>query len=309
MTEEIINYYNIMRRNFPFIIREKETILRILSNKDNIIICRKDSNNGLIAVSVINHGTILLLCVDLEYRNQGIGSGLLKESEDIIAGNGYNKITAGAGFDYIMPGVPLARSYYKAGSKGLCPYINNNAADFFTKRGYIHSCNCDFFDMKISLKDFTENIYNTRDNTENIIYRWATPDDIDNICECTDDAYQDFTKYYKDNALYSGCNNPGVLAAFYNNEACGTLIVRTEDMDNDIGSFGCLTVKHAYQGKHIAINLIKTGTKYLKDAGLKEAFIGYTYSGLDYLYGQAGYKPWIYYMMAEKEIHGELWSI
>ena len=75
MTEEIINCYNIMRRNFPFIIREKETILRILSNKDNIIICRKDSDNGLIAVSVINHGTILLLCVDLEYRNQGIGIG------------------------------------------------------------------------------------------------------------------------------------------------------------------------------------------------------------------------------------------
>lgn len=302
--EDVLEIFDIYKRNFPFIIREKETVLRILSNKDNIIICRKDSSNRLIAISVINYKSILLLCVDLQYRNKGIGSGLLKESENIIFKNGYNKVTAGAGFDYIMPGVPCARSRYKTGSKGFCPYIGDNAADFFSKRGYVHTCGCDFFDMKISLKDFTETGYNINNNIEKIIYRWATPDDINSICECTDDAYQDFTKYYKDNALYSDMGNPGVLAAFHNNEVCGTLIIKTEDMDNGIGSFGCLTVKHAYQGKHIAINLIKTGTKYLKDTGLKEAFIGYTYSGLDYLYGQAGYKTWIYYMMAEKEIYG-----
>lgn len=300
--ENLAYIFNIYKKNFPFIIREKETVLRILSNKDNIIICRKDSRNNLIAVSVINHGTILLLCVDLKYRNQGIGSMLLKESEDIIAGNGYHKVNAGVGFDYIMPGVPCARIYYKKDSMGICPYINDNAAEFFSKRGYKHTYECDFFDMKISLKDFTENVYNTKDNIEKIIYRWATLDDIDSICKCTDDAYKDFTEYYKDNALYNGMGNPGVLAAFYNNEACGTLIVKTEDIDNDIGSLGCLTVKNAYQGNHIAVNLIKMGTKYLKDTRLKEAFIGYTYSGLDYLYGQAGYKTWIYYMIAEKEI-------
>ncbi len=53
------------------------------------------------------------------------------------------------GFDYIMPGVPSARSYYKAENEELSQDINNIAADFFIKRGYIHSCNCDFFDMKL----------------------------------------------------------------------------------------------------------------------------------------------------------------
>ena len=64
----------------------------------------------------------------------------------------------------------------------------------------------------------------------------------------------------------------------------------------------CALPIYAYQGKHIAVNLITIGTKYLKDMGFKEAFIGYTYSGLEHLYGYAGYKIWVYYMMAAKEV-------
>ncbi len=209
------------------------------------------------------------------------------------------------GFDYIMPGVPSARSYYKAENEGLSQDINNIAADFFIKRGYIHSCNCDFFDMKLDLKDFKKDGYNIGDIIEGVTYKWATEDNINSIYECTDDAYQDFTKYYTNRELYNSSSKHKVLVALCNNQAAGTLIVNSEDTGNSTGSFGCLTVRHAYQGKHIAVNLITIGTKYLKDMGFKEAFIGYTYSGLEHLYGYAGYKIWVYYMMAEKEIKTE----
>jgi hypothetical protein len=35
---------------------------------------------------------------------------------------------------------------------------------------------------------------------------------------------------------------------------------------------------------------------------MKEAFLSYTYSGLDRLYGAAGYKINVYYMMAKKNL-------
>lgn len=298
----LLEIYEIYKRNLPFIIREKEIVLHILSNKDNIIINRRDSSGRLIAAAVANKSAILLLCVDKEYRNQGIGSGLLSECESIIIKNGYNRITAGAGFDYIMPGVPAARSYYKTENEGICQDISNNAADFFTKRGYAHTCGCDFFDMKISLDNFLKDGYNIGDVIEGITYKWATSDDINSICECTDDAYQDFTEYYKDGKLYNNNSNRKVLVAFCNGQAAGTLIVKNEYADSGTGGFACLTVRHKYQGKHIAVNLITIGTKYLKDMGFKEAFIGYTYSGLEHLYGYTGYKIWVYYMMAVKEI-------
>lgn len=298
----ILEIYELFKRNLPFIIREKEIVISILSNKDNIILTRDDGNGRLIAAAVANKSTILLLCVDKEYRNRGIGLALLGECENIFIKNGCNKFNAGVGFDYIMPGVPSARSYYKAENEGLSHDINNIAADFFIKRGYIHSCNCDFFDMKLALKDFKKDGYNIGDIIEGVTYKWATEDNINSIYECIDDAYQDFTKYYTNRELYNSSSKHKVLVALCNNQAAGTLIVNSEDTGNSTGSFGCLTVRHAYQGKHIAVNLITIGTKYLKDMGFKEAFIGYTYSGLEHLYGYAGYKIWVYYMMAEKEI-------
>lgn len=305
--ENLLEVFEIYKRNFPFNIREKEIVLETLGNKNNSIIEQRNKQGNLIAVSVVNNSVVLLLCVDKEYRNRGIASKLLRESESIIINKGYNKIIIGTSPDYIMPGVPLAKSYYKTENEELSQDISNNAADFFSKRGYVHSCNCDFFDMKVLLDNFVRDGYNIGDTIKNVTYKWAAEEDIEGICQCTDDAYQDFTKYYKDKGLYNNSNKDiGVLIAVCDGIIAGTLIVKTGYINKDIGGFGCLTVRHAFQGKYIAVNLITVGTKYLKSIGLKEAFIGYTYSGLDHLYGYAGYKIWVYYMMAEKEIPDKL---
>lgn len=44
------------------------------------------------------------------------------------------------------------------------------------------------------------------------------------------------------------------------------------------------------------------GTKYLKDIGLKNASLSYTYSGLDKLYGAAGYEISANFFMGEKQL-------
>lgn len=81
MIKELLNIY---KRNFPFIVREEKTVKNILENKENEIIERRNKQNELIGVSIINKNSILMLCVDKKYRSQGIGTNLLKESEELI---------------------------------------------------------------------------------------------------------------------------------------------------------------------------------------------------------------------------------
>ena len=112
-------YLEIFQRNFPFIVREEDSILHILKNENNRFIGKRDENGRLIGLSVVNQNTILLLCVDQEYRKQGIGTGLLAESESIIREAGFAEIVVGVGFSYLMPGVPTSRRYFDAVNEAL----------------------------------------------------------------------------------------------------------------------------------------------------------------------------------------------
>ena len=92
------------------------------------------------------------------------------------------------------------------------------------------------------------------------------------------------------------------MIATCNDEVCGTLIISIETEAKGLGSVGCTTVTHNYRGKHIGVNMVVLGTKYLKSLGIKKGYLGYTYSGLDKMYGYAGYKICIYYAMAQKQL-------
>lgn len=296
----ISELFDIYIRNFPFIVRDEETVLGILKNRDNRVIEKRNDQKELIGVSVINRNTIILLCVDEEYRNRGLGTELLAESELIVKNNGYEEINVGDGFDYLMPGVPTSKRYYEAENENLYENISETASDFFEKRGYEHSWDCNCFDMRFLLKDFSNEKHSVGDIIDGISYRWAETTDMEEICKCTDDACEEFTQWYRNEELYKEDSGQKVLIAADNNEVVGTLIVDTEAEGQGLGSIGCTTVKRKYQGRHIAVNLVVLGTKYLRDMGLKEAYLSYTYSGLDHLYGYAGYKICIYYMMAKK---------
>ena len=299
--------YEIFKRNFPYISREEKTLKEIINNKDNYLIEKRNENNKLIACTLINKNTILLLVVDKEYRNTGIGTELLKEAENYIKNNNYKNIILGVGFNYLMPGVPTSDKVCVSCNEKLVNEVNNKASDFFKKRGYIHSwgdCNC--FDMKMSLNNFNQNDYNIGDTINGVTYRWATINDIDEIIKCCDDAckYQDekFSKYYKNENLYNENNNQKVLVAVKNNKIVGTLIISIETEGKDLGCVGCTCVMFSETHKKIGTNLVKLGTKYLKDIGLASANLSYTYSGLDKLYGASGYMISTYYFMGEKKL-------
>ena len=280
--DELLEIYH---RNFPNNIRNEETVKKILSNSDNHIIEKRIDGN-LIGVSIINKNTIIMLCVDKEYRKKGIGTKLLNQSEKYILDQDYDKVNVGAGFDYLMPGVP----------------INDENISFFERRFYTHSWKDDeCFDMDMELKD-TICDYNLGDTINGITYRLANINDLEEIKKCTDDAHENFTKYYMDTNLYNIENNQIVLVAEDNKEICGTLIISKETEAPDTGSVGCTTTKHNHQGKGIATTMVQIGTKYLKDLGYKYGHLGYTYTGLDKMYGKAGYKVTTKYFMAEKPL-------
>ena len=77
--KEIIKMF---RKEFPYIDREEKTLNNILSNKNNHFIERRDEYDNLIAVYIINQNVILFFCIDEKFRNKGLGTELLKESEN-----------------------------------------------------------------------------------------------------------------------------------------------------------------------------------------------------------------------------------
>lgn len=299
--------YDMFKRNFPFVHREEQTAVNIINHENNSIFEKRNPNHELIGCAIVHKNTILLLVVDEKYRNIGIGSQLLKKCEGAIIDNGYNNVILGVGFDYLMPGVPTSKKYAESVYENLSPEVNDKASTFFEKRGYHHSwkkCNC--FDMKMSLKNMEDRKEKIGSTINGITFRWAVRNDLDEIIACADDACQfqeeKFSVYYRNQKLYETNNNQKVLAAVKNNRIVGTLIVSVETERKDSGCVGCTCVSLKESRQGIGTNLVRLGTKYLKDIGLSNASVDYTYTGLDKMYGASGYEISTYYLMGEKTI-------
>ena len=294
--------FDIYRRNFPFAVRDENTVRRLLSDANSRRIVERDAQNKLIGAAVVNKDALLLLCVDAKHRNRGIGSRLLENAEQTVKDNGYDKIVAGAGDDYIMPGVPTSRRWCDVENEALFPELDEAASDFFIKRGYIHAWDCNCFDMRCLLAHFAGDGLRIGDSVEGITYRWAVLDELKQVCACTDDAYREFTVYYRSEELYHADSPARVLIAALDEEVVGTLIVTIGDDKQYCGSVGCTTVRPAFRGRHIAVNLVTAANGYLKEKGMDTVYLSYTYTGLDHMYGYAGYQICVYYMMAEKTL-------
>ena len=296
--------YSLFRRCFPFAVRAEDTARRVLADPKNLTLTRQDGAGRLIAASVAHGDCVYMLAVDAAHRRQGLGSALLAETEDRLRAAGHAAIRVGAGEDYLLPGVPLRTPPHDEGLdlSRLDPRLDDEAAGFFLRRGYRHSwgeANC--FDMAMDLKDLPSLPVEIGGRLEGIEYRWALPADREAVCRCTDDAWDEFTRYYRDLPLY-GDGPQRTLIALDGEAVCGALIVSREAEAPGLGSVGCTAVAHGWRGRRVAARLVLLGSGSLRDAGLRRGFLGYTYSGLDKLYGLAGYRVTALYFMAEKSL-------
>lgn len=292
----------LFRRCFPYIVRDEWSLHNILAHKGNQYVEKRNEQGELIGVSVIYDNTILLLCVDKGYRRQGIGTYLLEESEKIIVQKGCQEVKVGVAFDYLMPGIPTSKRYYPAVNECLYEGLDEHASDFFEKKGYVHHEDCNIFDMRFPLQEFCREEYSVGDTIDGITYRFATMEDREAVWKCTDDALKEFTQWYQSKELYTSKKVPKVLIATEDEEVCGALLVEVANAETGLGTVGCTSVRNSSRGKGIATNMVTLGTKYLRDIGMKDAYLSYTYSGLDRMYGYAGYKICVYFMMARKQL-------
>ena len=93
-------YYEIFRRNFPYIVRDEKEALKIINNPENKFFDYSDESGNLVGTSMLHKNYIMMLCVDKEYRNIGVESSLLNRSEDYISNNGYDSVNVGVGDNY-----------------------------------------------------------------------------------------------------------------------------------------------------------------------------------------------------------------
>lgn len=290
MIDTLLGLYKVC---FPWIIRAEQTVKSILELPGNFFVFEKEKEEN-IAVSVINKNTVLLFCVLPHCRNRGIGSGLLEKTERHVRAEGFDTIQFCDGPGYITPGIPM--------------YEGNEA--FFTGRGYVHSWGeCECVDMMMNLADFVDTEYAVGDTVNGIQYRWAKKRDYSGVLDCVDSTYPEFTKYYRNEDLYGGSGRERVLIAVMDGKVCGALMVSNQSEAKNVGSVGCTVTGKEYQGRGIAMNMVRLGTGYLKSLGLEKGFLGYTYTDIIPMYARSGYKVSMKYFMGKKELRGGQYEI
>lgn len=297
--------YAIFKRNFPTIVRRKSVVEELLSDKENKIFEKRNKSGKLIGVAVVNGNTIFLLCVDESYRNKGYGSSLLTECENYIKDHGYKQVVIGAGKGYITPGVPTNVMPYAENLKPpkLFKKIDGSAVDFLKKRGYKHSwadCNC--FDMYQKLRGYKPKTYSIGDTINGIKYDWAEEKDMSGVIDCVLDAKESFVVHYKNKGLYEKNSTNKVLVAKDGDRVVGAVIVNIGTDADRMGTLGCTAVMHSHRHKKIASIMCDMATAYFKQCKFRDAFLGYTFTGLDVLYGYSNYKICVYYFMAQKDL-------
>ena len=279
--------YSLFRRCLPGAVRAEDTARAILADEQNTVLERRDAEGALVAASVMHGDVIYMLCVDEHMR-----------------GRGFDRVRVGAGDEYLVPGVPVRTPPHdEALPLRLDAWLNDDARRFFEKRGYVHDwgeCNC--FDMRMELKELPCDAPAVGEERNGILCRWAREEDMPAACACTDDAEPSFTRYYADKTLYVPGNPSRALVAECEGGVRGVLIVSRETEGKGLGSVGCTAVANAWQGRGIASRMVLTGTRSLRDSGLEQGFLGYTYSGLERLYGRSGYRVSALYFMARKAL-------
>ena len=289
----ISEYLSIFRRNLPYVVRRDASVCALFSHEGCQFLEKRGEDGALLALLCYHENVILLLCVDAPYRNLGWGSELLGLAEEKIRAGGYADVRLGAGVGYLVPGVPTHCPAFSSASETCVLPEWEDTSGFFTKRGYRHAWDCNCFDMAKALSP--EDAFG-----EDALIRLATPNDKAAVLGMMADAHPSFTRHYQKDALYQEESDGRVLVFCEGNKPIGALIA-TVGADG-IGSIGCVAVLRAFRGQGVAMRLVRYATGYLARRGANFAFVGYTYSGMERLYGKCSYKITSYYLMGKKDL-------
>lgn len=235
----------------------------------------------LIGYSLIHGNSISLLCVAPDYRNQGIGSRLLEQSEELIRETGAQTIILGRGKHYLLQGVPADEP---------------SAQDFFERRGY--SADWVSANMELQTAEYDPVRFPIPEAPQWLQFRMATEEDRPTVLQAVADVHENWVRYYK------SCTDP-IILAILDGKIVGFEIVEADggifgNAECKVGAFGCVGVIHSARERGIGRQMVARAIEWLKSQGCDT--IQLRYVALVDWYGRIGFSVKHRQWMGEKAI-------
>lgn len=235
----------------------------------------------LIGYSLIHGNSISLLCVAPDYRNQGIGSRLLEQSEELIRETGAQTIILGRGKHYLLQGVPADEP---------------SAQDFFERRGY--SADWVSANMELQTAEYDPVRFPIPEAPRWLQFRMATEEDRPTVLQAVADVHENWVRYYK------SCTDP-IILAILDGKIVGFEIVEADggifgNAECKVGAFGCVGVIHSARERGIGRQMVARAIEWLKSQGCDT--IQLRYVALVDWYGRIGFSVKHRQWMGEKAI-------
>lgn len=265
---------------FPWLLCSESILTEKLKNSRVLI---KYENNKPSGFSAFSENSLLILCVRPDYQKKGTGTQLLKETENCIKEQGYDRVILGRSHRDIFWGAVM----------------DTLSHSFFEKRGYSASNGC--MSMLLSCEDFFCREIVSRikqsESTVYLIHKGSLPADTAAAVLSVEPKW---LKYYEnpEGRTYITAQVHGRTAGFMTVDTDAKTIA-TED--------GCRTGMPGYIGvipsernRGIGLGMVAFALEYMKSEGCTEIFINYT--SLDTWYSKIGFEEYLWYWMGEKNI-------
>ncbi len=255
-------------------------------------IISKIYDNDEVMEKYINTGWISLLYVTEEFRNLGIGSNLLKKTEEMFVIKNIETIMVGADYDNFFPGIPSNFSEF--------------SHTFFEKRGYkLGSIDYDMIGYKINLQK-------KKVELNNFVIRYAQKGDKDKVLTFLKknfygrwyyEALEYFDYLYEEKTYLILLKEEQVIGFIRINRYNSKKIsynVNWNRKFNMLYGFGPLGIDKDFRKQGLSRTLIEQAINDALDEGAEEIIIDWT-SLIEY-YKKFNFEIWNEYQHCTKKI-------
>lgn len=276
--------YDLFSRLFPQFGMDEDTFCR-LTDIDNCEIFADYENHTVRGCAVVYKNCIRLICVHPDFRGRGIGRSLMETCESHIKSNGYKKAVIGGHDSNLFIGAVTPEEDWK-----------DSRHPFFEKLGYRSDDRC--LEMKMKLDNFDLAGLDIPKCPDNVTFGYIYDDRREELQKAVAAVDEDWVQYFDFRSPVFAAQSDGKIVGFCIPESDTETIISTGK--NNVGMVGCVGVVPEFREKGIGLAMTANAVHDLQQKGSDEIFIHYTY--LDWWYGRLGFRTFLWYLFAEKEL-------
>ena len=281
MTSELFEIFNKCYPELPM----NEQVLATLLGEEPYEVIRQEEQEKVVGYSIVRENRILLLCVAPEEQGKGIGSSLVKKSEEYIKKMGYDTVVLGGFSSRLFLGATVDEEGYE-----------NKHHAFFESLGYQANDGC--CEMYMDLKGFRLEDVKVPVNPAGVSFGYYTDSDRTELYEAVAQVDKEWVQYFQ--------NDAPVYIAKENGKVIGFAILGYDDITlrssgaNRMGNTGCVGVVPSMRKGGVGLAMVAHAAQELKEHGCDESYIHYTH--LVRWYAKLGYKPFLWFWFGSKKL-------